>query len=159
LFFSPLLSEPRLRFPPWGTLRPRGVPGGTDVGTRPAEGRSVRRYAGAGGAEPLPPANEIAERIKSLKSAHSIEPAPQRIAILRTAAAEEPVTARIRRRVDPPAEPEPVVEPVADASLAIAEPIILRIDADTPAPARSKPSYQDRVSRDKPKKARQMSMF
>ena len=111
------------------------------------------------GAEPLTPANEIAERIKSLKSAHSIGPAPQRLASLRTATAEEPVTARIRRPVDPPAEPEPVVEPVADASPVITEPIILRIDADTPALARPEPSYQDRIASGRPKKARQLGVI
>ena len=122
------------------------------------------------GAEPLPPAHEIAERITSLKSAHSIEPAPQRLAAPRTAEAEEPVTARIRRRIEPPAAPEPVAEPEQSAlpeftpaarlgeaeghsPEAEAEPVIL--DAAAPAPARPKPSHRERVRRDQ----RQMSLF
>ena len=51
------------------------------------------------GAEPLPPAHETAERIKALKAAHSIEPAPQRHTARSLATAEEPVTARIRQRM------------------------------------------------------------
>jgi len=111
------------------------------------------------GAAPIPAAHEIAAHIKALKSAHSIEPAPERTKARRSAAAEEPVTARFRRRIDPPVEPEPVVELEHPAPPAITEPILLRIDAVLPAPAMPKPTYQDRVSRDKPRKARQMSMF
>ena len=48
------------------------------------------------GTEPVPVA-ELAERIKSLKAAHTIDAAPERTAPRRIAA-EEPVTARIRRR-------------------------------------------------------------
>jgi N12 class adenine-specific DNA methylase len=44
-----------------------------------------------------PTASELAERIKALKAANTIEAAPQR-ARQKQAAAEEPVTARIRRR-------------------------------------------------------------
>jgi N12 class adenine-specific DNA methylase len=45
-----------------------------------------------------PNVSELAERIKSLRSAHTIEAAPERPA-RRRAEAEEPVTARIRKRV------------------------------------------------------------
>lgn len=41
----------------------------------------------------------MAEKIKALKAAHSIEPAPQR-AQQKHSSAEEPVTARIRRRTE-----------------------------------------------------------
>jgi len=44
-----------------------------------------------------PTVSEIAEKIKSLKAAHSIEATPQR-ARQKHFSAEEPVTARIRRR-------------------------------------------------------------
>ena len=50
-------------------------------------------------AKPLPPAHELAERIKALKAAHTIEAAPQRLTARSAARAEEPVTARIRHRV------------------------------------------------------------
>ena len=57
--------------------------------------------AGLSQATPEPgtsrPVAELAERIKSLKAAHTIDAAPERTAPRRIAA-EEPVTARIRRR-------------------------------------------------------------
>jgi len=118
--------------------------------------------SGAGpepGAQPLPPATDIAEHIKALKATHSIEAAPMRLPTPRATAAEEPVTARIRRRTVLPAAPEAAVEPEHAAPTAIAEPILLRIDAAPPAPSRPTPSYQDRVTRDKPRKARQMNLF
>ena len=49
------------------------------------------------GADAPPTVAELAERIKTLKAAHTIEAAPQRTG-KRRASAEEPVTARIRRR-------------------------------------------------------------
>jgi hypothetical protein len=49
------------------------------------------------GAASPPQAAELAERIKSLKATHTIEATPQRTGT-RRASAEEPVTARIRRR-------------------------------------------------------------
>jgi hypothetical protein len=49
--------------------------------------------------EPLPGASEVAEQIKSLQAAHTIEAAPERTGI-RRGSAEEPVTARIRRRLE-----------------------------------------------------------
>jgi hypothetical protein len=44
-----------------------------------------------------PSVSELADRIKALKAAHTIESAPQRVR-QNQATAEEPVTARIRRR-------------------------------------------------------------
>ena len=44
-----------------------------------------------------PSVSDLAERIKALKAAHSIEPTPQRVRT-KQSTAEEPVTARIRRR-------------------------------------------------------------
>jgi hypothetical protein len=71
------------------------------------------------------PVAELAERIKSLKSAHTIDAAPERTAPRRIVA-EEPVTARIRRRhvqqpaspaqPEPPASPAPAAEASAEAS-------------------------------------------
>jgi hypothetical protein len=51
------------------------------------------------GKEPGPSAAELAEKIKALKSANSIEATPQR-ARQKHSSAEEPVTTRIRRRVE-----------------------------------------------------------
>ena len=51
------------------------------------------------GADAPPTVAELAERIKALKAAHTIEAAPQRTG-KRRSSAEEPVTARIRRRIE-----------------------------------------------------------
>jgi hypothetical protein len=51
------------------------------------------------GTEPQPSASELSERIKALKSANAAEPSPHRTN-KSAVAAEEPVTARIRRRMD-----------------------------------------------------------
>jgi hypothetical protein len=48
---------------------------------------------------PQPSASELAERIKSLKTAHTAEVVSDRV-IRHTSTAEEPVTARIRRRLE-----------------------------------------------------------
>jgi hypothetical protein len=50
-------------------------------------------------AEPLPKVSELAERIKALKAAHTIEGTPDRVGKPRSSA-EEPVTARIHRRAE-----------------------------------------------------------
>ena len=52
----------------------------------------------------LPDANELAESIKRLKAAHTIEAAPNRLQH-KQIAAEEPITARIRRRKEANAGP------------------------------------------------------
>ena len=49
------------------------------------------------GAEPMPTVPELAEQIKALKAAHTIEAAPQRTG-KHGSSAEEPVTARIKRK-------------------------------------------------------------
>jgi hypothetical protein len=51
------------------------------------------------GAVALPTTSELAERIKLLKSAHTVEPTPNRTAVRRYSA-EEPVTTRIRRKAE-----------------------------------------------------------
>ncbi len=51
------------------------------------------------GTQPQPSASELAEQIKALKAAHTIEATPERAGIRHTCA-EEPVTARIRRRTE-----------------------------------------------------------
>jgi hypothetical protein len=114
------------------------------------------------GSNPLPPAAELADRIKALKSAHTIEPAPQRQQPRSSSTAEEPVTARIRRRIDPPAAAEPPAEiPASPAepssppvTAALVEPVLLPL-----GPARPQAPYRDRVARDGRRKALQMSLF
>ena len=108
---------PRLPGPAGQALRPRRLSQRADGLARPAQGRADRACPREGGddaqpgAEPIPVA-ELADRIKSLKSAHTIDAAPERTAPRRIAA-EEPVTARIRRRTvaEPAIEPEPAAAP------------------------------------------------
>ena len=72
------------------------------------------------GDEAKPTVFELAERIKTLKAAHSIAATPQRVR-QKQSSAEEPVTARIRRQAttDAPSHlpVEPAGEPTAIASL------------------------------------------
>jgi hypothetical protein len=50
------------------------------------------------GAEPVPKVPELAECIKALKAANTVEATPERVGKRRTSSAEEPVTSRIRRK-------------------------------------------------------------
>ena len=121
-----------------------------------------------------PPVAELAERIKSLKAAHTIDAAPERTAPRRIAA-EEPVTARIRRRaeaapaVEPSVVPEPVATPVQIPTSAIAipahpeeptPPAVIHPFPEMPAaPARPQPAYRQQVARGRRQNDRQMSLF
>ena len=59
-----------------------------------------------------PSVSELAEKIKSLKAAHSIEATPQRVR-QKQSTAEEPVTARIRRRTESVSASDQDVQPDA----------------------------------------------
>jgi hypothetical protein len=67
------------------------------------------------GTEPPLAVSELAARIKALKAAHTVEAAPQRVG-QRRCSAEEPVTARIRRRSE--ATPASLAGMVQDAASA-----------------------------------------
>jgi N12 class adenine-specific DNA methylase/predicted RNA methylase len=130
----------------------------------------------AGQAQPVTPSvAELADRIKSLKAAHTIDDAPERTAPRRIAA-EEPVTARIRRRaesmpaIEPPSNPEPATMPVelptTEAALAAhpEEPASLEVihpfpKAEPAVPARSATVYRERVGRTRRQNDRQFSLF
>jgi hypothetical protein len=123
------------------------------------------------GTEPVPVA-ELADRIKALKAAHTIDAAPERTA-RRRIDAEEPVTARIRRRIESapdielPAEPAP---PAAEPPAAETAPPP-RIEGPTPpaaippsivmpsAPAPIRPAYRQQVARGRRQDQRQLSLF
>ena len=121
------------------------------------------------GTEPLPVA-ELADRIKVLKAGHTIDAVPERTAA-RQIAAEEPVTARIRRR----AGPEPVIEPpsrsehatpLVETQAAEASPPALHgeatetaIDLSSVRMARPQPDYRQQVAHDRRKKLRQANLF
>jgi N12 class adenine-specific DNA methylase len=109
------------------------------------------------GTEKRPTVTEVAERIKALKAANTVDAMPARVSN-RSFSAEEPITARIRRRVDPLASREdglpdrsPVPEgspssPVTDAPAVEA----LLAAADEPStyisPATRKTTYEDRIA-------------
>ena len=161
--------------PPGQALRPRRLPGGAGGFTRPAEGRAVagnatRNHAGRACRQTRSP--NWPERIKSLKAAHTIDAAPERTAPRRMAA-EEPVTARIRRRtvaepaVEPTADPasSPATAPVPEAAMPAPhdEPtpaaVIHRFPELPSAPARPEPAYRQHFARARRQDARQLSLF
>jgi N12 class adenine-specific DNA methylase len=124
-----------------------------------------RLKAGLSQATPEPgstPVAELAERIKSLKSSHTIDAAPERTAPRRLAA-EEPVTARIRRRsavepaAPPPSGPEPAASPAATAPAAHAEapPAVIPLFPEGKPPAHVRPH----AARARRQGDRQLSLF
>ena len=60
-----------------------------------------------------PSVSDLAERIKSLKAANSVEATPQRVR-QKQSTAEEPVTARIRRRAETSSTSDPAIQPDAE---------------------------------------------
>jgi hypothetical protein len=68
-----------------------------------------------------PSVSDLAERIKTLKAAHSIESTPQRVR-QKHSSAEEPVTARIRRRAEAMPASDSAIQPNAAASEAALPP-------------------------------------
>jgi hypothetical protein len=88
------------------------------------------------GDEAKPTVSELAERIKALKAANTIEAAPQRVRQKQTAA-EEPVTTRIRRQ----AEGLPLVGRSSDSDEPAAS---QQPDESTPATTTETP-FQDRI--------------
>jgi hypothetical protein len=69
------------------------------------------------GSEPPPSVPELAHRIKALKAAHNIEATPQRVR-QKQLSAEEPVTARIRRRTEAHPASDPAIQPDSPESWA-----------------------------------------
>lgn len=137
-----------------------------------------RLKAGLSQAAPEPgiePVAEVAERIKVLIAAHTIDAAPTRTATRRIVA-EEPVTARIRRRAQPKhfvtqpqADPEPAsqsdeIPPVKSTPPALtdgtpAPPVVPAAIEMPDAPARPQASYRQRVARGRRQPDRQLSLF
>jgi hypothetical protein len=64
------------------------------------------------GSEPPPSVSELAHRIKTLKAAHNIEATPERVR-QKQVSAEEPITARIRRRAKAASVSDPAIQPEA----------------------------------------------
>jgi N12 class adenine-specific DNA methylase/predicted RNA methylase len=128
--------------------------------------------ATSAGQPKTPAVSELAEQIKSLKSAHTIDAAPERTAPRRIAA-EEPVTARIRRRsesiaaIEPPSEHEAAATPV-EVTPSNPGPAAHK-DEPTPAvihpiweitpPTRPATGYREHVARGRQQNDRQLSLF
>jgi hypothetical protein len=113
------------------------------------------------GAEPLPPASKTAERIKSVKSTRSIEPAPERSSARAATTAEVLVTARIWQAIEFPtvrldaAEPEtPPLAGAADEPAIFAPPGPVVLDSAEPRPgAGANVSHREREVASQRKKA------
>ena len=118
-----------------------------------------------------PPVAELAERIQALRAAHTVEAAPERTAPRRAASAEEPVTSRIRRRIEPVSAAEPVeAEPTTAATVIPlakateneppALPVAISPSTSMPAaPARPQPAYGERLTRSRRQPDLQLSLF
>ena len=160
---------PRPPGPPGPFLRPRRLPGRAD-------GLRDQLKAGLSQATPepgTPTVAELAESIKALKAAHTIDAAPERTTSRRIVG-EEPVTARIHRRAlaevasEPPPEPaSPPVEilpAVADTPARAEEPPPPAAIAHFPngkpiASARPQSGYRQHVASTRRQDARQLSLF
>jgi hypothetical protein len=95
----------------------------------------------AEGDQDKPTVVELAERIKTLKAAHSIEASPHRVR-QKQATAEEPVTARIRRRTEAlPASDLPIQAVVAASGAGASEP------PNTSA-VKAPMTFQERIARE-----------
>jgi len=86
--------------------------------------------------------SELADRIKALKAANTIEAAPQR-ARQKHSSAEEPVTARIRRRTEALPASDPAIQPDAAApgAGAAATP-----EAGENSPNKPQMTFQERIA-------------
>jgi len=97
--------------------------------------------------EAAPSVAEIAERIKALKAAHSIEATPQR-ARQKHSSAEEPVTARIRRRT----EALPTSEPAVAADAASPAGPELPLESAQNSAIKGQLTFQERIAMERERK-------
>jgi hypothetical protein len=121
----------------------------TDLRDQLKAGLSAQAPAADG--EPGPTVPELADRIKALKAAHTIEATPQRVG-KRRFSAEEPVTARIRRRTADSSDPDPAIGPDAvqsptGLSLTHTEDPSPDTGANRAWPINQDNAYQERVAR------------
>jgi hypothetical protein len=104
------------------------------------------------------PAAELAERIKALWAANTVEAAPERTGSRKAARAERPVTARIRAKLgEQPVEvvPEPVAVEVKPEPAKEPEPVVLPL----PEPAKPAEGYRQSVIRRRQDRAEQLRRF
>jgi hypothetical protein len=114
----------------------------------------------------LPPVHTLVARIKALKGAHTIEPAPERSTTRRAATAEESVTTCIRRRIKTRSEPQPKADaapyppegPVTSVASAATAALTL-FTVPIPRVSPPKPSYRQRATREEEPAKPQLSLF
>jgi hypothetical protein len=102
------------------------------------------------------PASEVAEKIKALRAANTVEAAPQRVGTRKAVAAEKPVTTRIRETIAEKPTEEPQDEAVAVIETPIEpepEPVVIKI----PEPV--KPDHRDQVTKRRNGKEAQLWLF
>jgi len=101
-----------------------------------------------------PSVSQIAEKIKLLKAANSIEATPQR-ARQKHSSAEEPVTARIRRRTESLPASDPAIQPDAAALAAKAGQL-----PESTQNSSSKPpmTFQERIAMERQRKEPEPSL-
>ena len=107
------------------------------------------------GKEQGPSVSELAERIKAMKAANSVEATPQRVG-QKQSTAEEPITARIRRRANS-AQDSAAVEPEHSTPREDLQDWVRHEGTGNPDTLNPRPAYQDRlksreVDADKPGK-------
>ncbi|HEX3998800.1 MAG TPA: hypothetical protein VHX65_09645, partial [Pirellulales bacterium] len=101
-----------------------------------------------------PTVSELAERIKSLKAANSIEPTPQRVR-QKQSSAEEPATARIRRRTEVVHAADQPVESDAVSGEAAAVPH----ESGRNSPSQPQMTFQERVTMERRRKDQEPSLI
>ena len=97
------------------------------------------------GKEEGPSISELAERIKAVKAANSVEATPQRVG-QKQSTAEEPITARIRRRATFGPASANAIDSQHSTPQASPEAFFHREVPDTPDPLNANRTYQDRVT-------------
>jgi hypothetical protein len=111
----------------------------------------------------LPPVHTLVARIKALKGAHTIEPAPERSTTRRAATAEESMTTCIRRRIKARSEPQPEAEPAPDLSEGPVTPAatvaLILFTVPIPRVSPSKPSYRQRATLEERPAKPQLRLF
>lgn len=112
------------------------------LGDQLKSGLSASAYES--GTDKRPSTPELAEKIKSLKAANNVEVTPQR-ARQKHSSAEEPITARIRRR----AEEAPVSDPVVGTTAATDAKPSLSPDSAQNSFCKPPVTFQERVAKER----------
>jgi N12 class adenine-specific DNA methylase len=105
------------------------------------------------GDEKGPNVSELAEKIKTLKAAHSIEATPQRVR-QKHSTAEEPVTARIRRRQEAIPAPDSAIQPEVASSAGK----VLPTESMQNSSIKPQLTFQDRITMERNRKDQEPSL-